>query len=105
MHGILSTLSWPFGWRTKCFGIPVKDDHFPSKCDVLLIYLAVPVFDLYTSDEKLWKALLSRVERWHGSRSFLAAIPSLLRAGRLLHKTNSSKSRYKLTTPCAEKSN
>ncbi|KAN0128870.1 Uncharacterized alpha/beta hydrolase domain (DUF2235) domain containing protein [Lactarius tabidus] len=48
--------------------------------------------DLYTSDEGLWRAVLSWVEKWNRSRTDDPMVStSLHMAVRLLHKTNSDK--------------
>ena len=65
----------------------MKDDHFSSIFDFLLIYFTLePKVDLY-ADKNLWEAILYRVERWDTSKTDPTASFALHRAGQLLHKT------------------
>ena len=97
-------LDLPFGWRTRCFGIPVKDNYITSIYDFLLIYFTSEV-DLYASDEELWEGILSCVERWDKSQTDLTARSSLLKAGQLLYKTQTGKFRCKLMKSCTKQCN
>ena len=76
-----------------------EDHHSASIFDFLLIYFTTEV-DLYDSDEKLWKAIFSIVERWNESQTDSIASASLHRAGQLLHQTRTGKFRYKLGKHC-----
>ena len=82
----------------------MKDDHITSISDFLLICFTLEV-DLYASDEKLWEAILSCVKEWNGSQADSTARSSLLKAGQLLHKTETGKFRYKLTKSYTEQRN
>ena len=82
----------------------MKDDHSASISDPLLKYFTAEV-DLYASDEKLWNAILSMVERWNRSQTDSDSNDSLHRAGQLLHHTQTGMFRCKLTKSFIEQSN
>ena len=81
------------------FWDPGDDDHSASISDFLLIIFTTEG-DLYDSDEKLWKAILSIVERWNTSQTDSKSNDVLQMVGHLLCTTKTGKFRYKLGKHC-----